>query len=134
MTPYPLRRSRLFWSGLLSIIFLIWAWSDSRNNSTGFGGGRIAITSANSMIMISLNNLAPWSIDGGRLPILAAERREFFPSAGRREFAVDHLRLEFFWVPYFPIISVLSVLWLALLLGRTLVRRRRSRQHNPPTP
>ncbi|MDB6080191.1 MAG: hypothetical protein JWO82_3938 [Akkermansiaceae bacterium] len=131
---HPLRRSRLFWSGLLSIIFLIWAWSDSRNNSTTFGGGPVAITSANSLIMVTLNNSVPWPIDGSRLPIPAADRRESFPSAGRREFAVDEVKFEFVWVPYFPVISVLSVLWLGLLLGRTLVRRRRSRQHNPSTP
>lgn len=144
---FALRRSIIFWAGLLMIAFTCWAWWDSCRNVSFIQGKQVRAQSGNHGITISREVGINFAIGGTRSATHPAPDRYRPPflvlSQGKPFEPKDTPTLKEFyqftinglprgsWVlhlPYWLIVFALPVPWVLLLLWRS----RRSKRAGLP--
>jgi hypothetical protein len=137
---FPLHRSLVFWTGLLAIAFLGWAWREARTGPmhTLYYGGNptwgLLVHSSFFALNLEKNSTlpespAPKGIEYGTARAFP-EQELLFPPFGRMSYTdrdKPGVKTTIWQVPYWAFIAGVSLLWLALLVWRW--RRWRLLQH-----
>ncbi|WP_265594878.1 hypothetical protein [Haloferula sp. BvORR071] len=141
---FGLQRSLIFWSGLLAVVFLCWAWKDSRERRTYVQVAGFLLASDQGGLVLERNPYLFRDFEAGREPALVLRRTMKGPFLlhGKGELVNDGLvdpewdyrelcentmsyQPQGNWllfIPYWLLLMVAGLAWWVLLLWR--LRRR----------
>jgi hypothetical protein len=117
--PRPPHRSITFWSGILVIAFLCWAWWRSVGHSDSIGVNRYGISNTHSHLHIEVNRFPiwenwPWNFHHSPMP--PEFRKTAFPMPGRQVVTGAPVTRMHLFIPHWLILLVVATPWCGLLL------------------
>lgn len=123
MTPRPIQHSITYWSGVITLLFILFAWAASlvHGPRVGFAipGQHVSLGHArSSVILLATNrpNPSPPPID--QEPALSGKLGGLMPTPGfeRRDDGTEKTQLVL--LPHWLILLVVALLWIGLLVWR----------------
>jgi len=125
-----LRRSIAFWSGLLVLAFLGWAWLYSLNRIAHIGRDQCFVGVDRSRVFLQ------WSDGGKGIPLDRGVMElpegipiEAFPAPGYHVEEWSSMPLRIFFVPFWMLVIAFALPWAGLLVLRA--RRRKGKMMDP---
>jgi hypothetical protein len=117
--PRPLHRSLTFWSGILVIGFICWAWWRSVAHTDFVGVHRYGISSMQSQLHIEVNRIPiweKWPSEFNHGPIPPAYRKTAFPMPARQVVVGAPVTQMYIVIPHWLVLLLVATPWCGLLL------------------